>query len=1046
MSLSEEQRRAVERKGQDVCCVAGPGSGKTRVLVERFAWLIGDGMDPGRILAITFTEKAATEIKRRLAERFAGQGTLRERIEHAPVSTVHGFCAALLREHALDAGLDPGFRVLDELEAETLRIESADAVLDEWAIGRTREFRALVDVWACENPAAHLRAVHEALRKGGDVGEQLREMGGFDEGAALEFLASEARALTEMAERNTENRRSKIEALEAWLGWRREMEPLAWVLALSLNRQGLDKGASAQGQRVMAAKEEALAVLAGSMHQPQREVLRSLLLEYDAEYQRRKAAEAAVDFHDLEARTLSLLGRDGPAPREIVERYDAILMDELQDTNPVQWRILDRLRRPGRFFAVGDLNQSIYGFRHADPGLFQSYQERLEAEGREIDRLETNYRSRPGILSFASAVAERSAGVRAHQLIPREAPFAPKSIPVVEIQRFQADPDAGEGASGSEAQWIVYRLEELKRELLVGDPPRPVRWKDMAVLARTKALFGELEAEFAARGIPCAVRRGRNFFDEQEVVDFTNLLRYLASPIDEIALYAVLRSPFFGIGDQEIFIERQQGRFPPAAAAPVLERLLAAREIEPPDRILARFLDERGYLQGLPARVRANASKFLELLRTWHAAAPGQWRKWLADLDALRAAGDETNAPALDDEDAVAVMSIHQSKGLEFPVVVAAFLHKGPANDKDPLAWSAPLGLGVSWRIPGVKDGRLPDAILTAIRRRKQEREDLESQRLLYVAMTRAEEHLILSWSQAGRRGTPPWVQLVESAAGLAWPDAAGTPWMHGGARVSLLTGTPPPPAPGAVAAAGAGAGEGVVEIVPVPPAREAAPGIGVTPLVHFAECPRRHFLGNVAGWPDLREAELSTGARELGDAVHRLLGGLPVVNPPAEALALRDGFLSSQLGRAMAAARRVEREFDFLFHFEGTLLRGVIDLWFEDAGGVTLVDYKTGRSIGDRTMEAYSDQLRFYALALESLTGRLPRRALLYLLHQDRTVEVALGGETRTRCRALLQEWKRAEEEHDWPPRPGAQCEWCSFEGSACPGRALLTGTDEPL
>lgn len=1038
MSLSAEQRRAVERTGQDVCCVAGPGSGKTRVLVERFAWLIGDGMDPARILAITFTDKAATEIKRRLAERFAGQGELRERIEHAPVSTVHGFCAVLLREHALDAGLDPGFRVLDELEAETLRIESADAVLDEWAIGRTREFRELVDAWACENPAAHLRAVHEALRKGGDVGEQLRGMGDFDEEVALEALAAEARELTEIAERNTENRRTKIEAVEAWLGCRREMEPLAWVLALSLNRQGLDKGASAQGQRVMAAKEEALAVLAGSMHQPQREVLRALLLEYDAEYQRRKAAEAAVDFHDLEARTLALLGRDGPAPREIVERYDAILMDELQDTNPVQWRILDRLRRPERFFAVGDLNQSIYGFRHAEPGLFQSYQEKLEAEGREIDRLETNYRSRPGILSFASAVAERSAGVRPHQLIPREAPFAPKSMPVVEIQRFQADPDAGEGASGSEAKWIAYRLEELKRVLQVGDPPRPARWKDMAVLARTKALFGELEAEFAARGIPCAVRRGRNFFDEQEVVDFTNLLRYLASPLDEIALYAVLRSPFFGIADQEIFREKREGRFPPAAAGPVLERLLAARESEPPDRILARFLDERGYLQGCPARVRANAAKFLGLLRTWHSAAPGQWRKWLADLDALRASGDETNAPVLDDEDAVAVMSIHQSKGLEFPVVVAAFLHKGPANDKDPLGWSAGLGLGAAWRMAGVKDGRVPDAILTAIRRRKQEREDLESHRLLYVAMTRAEEHLILSWTQAGKRGTPPWVQLVEGAAGLTWPDAAGTPWLHGGARVSLLTGAPPAPAVGEEVAGGVAAEE-VVEIVPAAAVPEAAPLVGVTALVHFAECPRRHFLGNVSGWPDLREGELSTGARELGDAVHRLLGGLPVENPPAEALALRDGFLESPLGREMSAARRVEREFDFLFHSEGTLLRGVIDLWFMEAGGVTLVDYKTGRSIGEATMEAYSDQLRYYALALEALTGRLPRRACLYLLHQGRTVEVALGGETRERCRAVLGEWKRAQEENEWPPRPGVQCEWCSFEGGACPGRALL-------
>ncbi len=1037
MPLSPAQQATVERTGQDVCCAAGPGSGKTRVLVERFAWLVEQGTLAERILAITFTDKAATEIKQRLGQRFAKRADLREGIERAPVSTVHGFCMRLLQENALEAGLDPQFRVLDELEAEAMRGEAMTAVLDRWAIHRTLEFRALVDAWACHQPAAHLLAIYEAVRKSGPAQEQLRDIGRFDAEGALGRLQREVGELLECASRSTENRRKKMQQVEEWLGRRAAMEPLAWVQSWKINRQGLDPAASAQAERVNAIRDEVLSILAGALHEDQRGALRALLLEFDDEYRRRKRSEGGVDFDDLEEHMLALLGESGPAPREIVERFDAILMDELQDTNPVQWRILSRLRRPGRFFAVGDLNQSIYGFRHADPDLFQGYQESLEAAGLLVDRLETNYRSRPEILEFASRVAGRCAGIRPHALLAREKPFPAKTQPSVEIQRYEP-PGEDEEGEGSEARWIAHRLAQLKQELKVGDPPRPVAWKDMAVLARAATHFGELEQAFIERGIPYTVRRGRNFFDEQEVVDLTNLVRFLADFGDEIALYALLRSPFFGIADQRILQARAEGAFPPPEATEALASLLTGRETQPPDRLIARFLDERGYVREAPARVRANVGKFLRLLRGWHESRPGQWRRWLDDLAALRAAGQEANAAALEEEDAVELMTIHRAKGLEYPVVVIASLHRPPANDKDPLAWSAGMGLGASWRLPGAHKG-IADALLNAIRRRKQEREDLESHRLLYVAMTRAEEHLVLSWSRSARPHA--WAGLVEGALGLSWPDRAGTPWLQEGVRVSMCSGAPGAVGPGPVAAGR----QEFVEITRSEPEPEPAPAVSVTALVHFRECPRRHFLARVAGWPEFREAEDSTGARELGDTVHRLLGGLPVEAPPAEAQALRDTFLRSPLGQNMKRARRLEREFDFMFSFEGTLLRGVIDLWFEDSDGVTLVDYKTGRSIADETMGAYADQLRFYALALEALTGRLPRRAALFLLHQDRAVEVAMDEDLRAGCREVLAVWQEAQVRGDWPARPGKRCEWCPYEGAGCEGRARLALPGSP-
>jgi ATP-dependent helicase/nuclease subunit A len=211
------------------------------------------------------------------------------------------------------------------------------------------------------------------------------------------------------------------------------------------------------------------------------------------------------------------------------------------------------------------------------------------------------------------------------------------------MQRFQADPDAGKRASGSERSGLCYRLEELKRELLVGDPPRPVRWKDMAVLARTAGIICELEAALAARGIPCAVRRGRNFFDEQEVVDFTNLLRFWPSPGDEIALYALLRSPFFGIADQEILYSSGSGAVSARGGGAGAGAAAGGARSEPPDRMIARFLDERGYLQNRrPARLCGPMHKFLRCCGQWHGAAPGQWRRWLATWTRCAPAGEET--------------------------------------------------------------------------------------------------------------------------------------------------------------------------------------------------------------------------------------------------------------------------------------------------------------------------------------------------------------------------------------------------------------------
>lgn len=1025
MKLSEAQRAAVERSGQDACCVAGPGSGKTRVLVERFAWLVGQGLDAERILAITFTEKAATEIKARLVKRFAGEGKKRRAMERAPVSTIHAFCLGLLKEHALAAGVDPEFAVMDEREAEAEQASAMEVVLDRMAAERREEFVAWAEAWPANDMARALRSVYEALRMGGGAKQALRQLAAFDARGAMEAVVEE---LSEMLESSpaaaTEAQRRREAALRAWLEAREGTPALAWLSGFKMDKRGLRAGHPLYDgkERLEARVEAAKSACAGAQFQAERATAREALIEFDEEYQRRKRARAVLDFSDLEERALELLKRDGQVRQATQERYEAILMDELQDTNPVQWEIVNLVRREGRFFAVGDINQSIYGFRHAAPEQFIAYEKGVAEKGGRVDRLEANYRSREEILRAVTAITveQPCAGVAAHQLIAgRKYPEA--RGPFVEVQRVETT----EGTKGGieEALWIARRLREL-HGTPVGDPPRPARYSDMAILARTNKLFDGLEEALERFGIPCTVERGRNFFEAPESLDLTNWLRVIENPGHEIALYGLLRSPFFGISDEELMRLRLKGRRAPEAAEAVIARARALREEIPADLILGRLIDERGYLTHQGPRAKANVDKFLRLLREMDAAAPGDLAGHLEKIDELRATGKEPNAPEVEAADAVRILSVHKAKGLEFPIVVVASMQKKTGGFPDPVCWSAGNGLGMRWRIPGSNEG-VGDPVYEAHRSEVKRREDGEEERLLYVAMTRAEERLILSWTNGKQGG--PWPKLVESGLRVEWPEEANAAVEAGPLRVSRLEGEPELLEP-----VEAGEAAAPVRVRKLEEEREAPAGVAVTSLAVFDACPRRYFLQTALRWPQPGNGG-GTGAMALGTEVHEYLGGLRE-EASEEVRALAGVFEASELGQRAKRAARREQEMDFLVEIGGTLVRGQIDLWFEEEGRGVVVDYKTDQSLSEARLRAYTLQLRLYAAALEKTVGRAPEEAWLFSLRDGVAHAVEVGREARASALRVLEEWREAEKAGEFPLKETGECRWCPYVAGACP------------
>ncbi len=992
MELSAEQLAAVERSGQDVCVVAGPGSGKTRVLVERFAWLVEkQGIDPGRILAITFTEKAARVMKQRLVERFASVPEIREGVERAWVMTIDGFCARLLRENAVEAGLAPDFAILEESAADRMRREAAETALDELFEERPQEMRRLLEALALSTSddgrqvdlAASLIEVHEKMR--------------------LEGVRELPAAVTSPGDAWAEARRLAAEVgreikWQDWRDWVREflelpetVTPRHFELAGQFKPRLLGKNVET-ARRLREVELKRLVtqwIVEWNVGLP--ELLREAVARLDLKYADAKRREASADFADLGERTIELLESDTALRERIAARFGHLLMDELQDTNRLQWRLVELLRRPERFFAVGDINQSIYGFRHADRTVFEEYREELRTRGNKIDELKENHRSHAGILRAVEAVLKDVEGVEARELVAmRNEDCA--TAPIVECLA-----GSGEHAQEMEAELVAGRIADWKYR-------EKRQWGDFAILVRALKSAEPFEQALEKGGIPFLVSGGRTFLEARETLDLMGLLAALVNPLDEIATAGVLRGPLVGWTDEQLLRAGPEGRLREFERLFARVRRLAG--FVAPDQLLARILDECGYLGSLGERARANVDKFLGWIRREYRNRPRPLAELLEDLEALREAQAEAEAPPQQASDAVSIMTIHSAKGLEFPVVFVSALQWQSPQSSPVLMFSREAGFGAKWRNPtGVE--YVKDSAHEALSEKLKQDEKAEEQRLLYVAMTRAEDRLVLSFAR--RKKHPDLLKRIEAVFPNPSEEFAPDTSVEQ-AREAAST-------------------EILLEAPRLNGQHDSS--ASVTDVALFSVCPRKYFLARYAGLRPEPEGA-GTGAIEMGLEVHRALASAKTES--AEAQEFVRQFKTSELGQRMQRATRVEREFDFLLAMEDVVLRGQIDAWFEEAGELVLLDYKTDRD--EAGAQEYSLQLRLYALALEQYAGRIPHRAALCFLRPGRVIDVGLRSEDLESAKDAVRQLAAAQNALEFPLRVGEQCRRCWFYGGDCPAK----------
>lgn len=1099
MKLTPQQDRAVRSWGQgDVCVVAGPGSGKTRVLVERLRWLIANReVPPERVLAITFTEKAASEMRARLVAQSEAGSAERDLFERAHVSTIDAFCNRLLKEHALQAGIDPAFEILDEAESAELLRAAIEQVLDQ-AYAEDRDtvqtFLASYvptgapsrkgDPASLQNDLAALAwrirsygcqpALHEPAPAVADLARSLRD---------LAAARRRHRGLKELADRLSAMADSDARSLQA------QLKETARAI------KGLRKAGAAKAL-VGAIKDDLLpacrAAAVSAVHRHSRQWLLETARRVLAEFSAAKRAAGRLDFDDVLAEAAALLRSDNSPQLQ----YQHVLIDEFQDTNPLQVELVEHLLdahgpdRPVRF-VVGDINQSIYGFRHADQNVFRRYRESLEGRGGEVVRLLDNFRSRAEVLVAAHRMLPGGpgSGVEVHRLTAANR-FPEKAGPSVDVIVVT---DAGRSATQWEAGWLAERLRALKGSLRVADRSageagsRALAWRDMAVLVRTHRLAARFATSLRRLGLPCQTGGGRGLFRAPETAELAAFLRVVRNPRDEISLAAVLKSPLCGIGDDDLLRLRQAGGNLAEALmdtvqggtgwdGPSVERLRRFQELlgatrsdrvaTPARALLARAISSRGYRAYLESREDGEeAIANLDRLLEWIGRRQEQRMEGLDEISAALDRALESGAPTAAlrgqaaGEDAIQILTMHAAKGLEFPVVALASLQSAGGRRPPGMAFSPEHGLGARWRDPSGGDPEGDHAyrlVSGEVKRRASEEED----RLLYVAMTRAEEHLLLSASFAGAARRQHWCKPLFGRLGIKPGQAQeGGPEerLAGDCRFAYQRRTAAPPDE----ATASGALPAPEVLQPLSPSAQADYGAAVTEVAVFAECPRRYFLGHYLGLPrDEGRAQRAappddtgagwhirpdgTDASQFGRDVHlHLAGETDDARPAVRRLA--DRFRHHELGQRADRADRVDRELRFVFALGDHMLRGIVDLLFEEGGKRVLVDYKTDRvRLADmgRFATRHAPQLQLYAAGLAK-SGDPVNEAYLFPLRHGTALPIDIGEGALETARDLVAQFFEAQRQQRYPTRPGERCAGCPFAGGHCPERHQPSGRE---
>ncbi|MBQ9096781.1 MAG: helicase-exonuclease AddAB subunit AddA [Clostridia bacterium] len=1146
-NFTSDQKKAIETLGKDIIVTAAAGSGKTAVLSERVLNIIlNEDTDVTDFLIVTFTNAAAAEMKSRISSKIAdaianGQVSPKKTrhlnrqlslITRASITTIHSFCLDIIRSNFFLLDIDPRFRVLEEGEAELMKISSAEQMLEEMYGGKNPELVSNLCKWlgggnddkliseiikiykfisSFSHPLEWLEIQAEKYNPDNlsDINslEWIKEIKHIYK-IKFEGLVSQAEELkkraleyeiTSYAGTFADDELQLKKLYDAFSDTWDELYAAAYDFAFcKLANKPKDADESAveylknARDKIKDSAKDMVSVISKMSSQSIRQnlvmmyplltCLKDAVCALDRIYSEKKREASALDFGDFEHMALKILrDSENGVAKKLEDKYKYILVDEYQDCNPVQEELFSLIsRKVGgescNMFMVGDIKQSIYKFRQADPEIFidKSMRYSNENSGGEKISLNKNFRSSNAVLDYVNHIFSRIMSTNvgemeytdSEKLYYREdSPPAVTDKDKCELIIASSDTDTEcENKYELEAKVISSRISKLINE--------GYKYKDIVILYRGMGQKSEaLEQEFKSLGIPYYLDSRRGYFETLEVGLFLSILRIIDNPLSDIPLTGVLRSPLFNFDENDLVKIRysKKGMLFDALksystrddetalkCADFLNKLSKWRDSvisKPIAEFVPYILNESGldiFAAGLPGGKQrcANLNLMTEHAKSFSAASGGGLFGLLEYMDRLQVHSDSGSAKTLSESsNVVRIMTIHKSKGLEFPVVFLAGCHtKFHSSDySGNLLLHRKLGLGVE---AYDFDNRVHYPLVSkeAIKEKIHIENISEEMRVMYVAMTRAKQKLICtavvsdvskmmddmeSMSYDCERIPLPF--MVRSGAYLDW--------LAYSLMDEIILNTSP---------------DTNVSFNEIP-IEEMDKKTDVTinsdvrealeykyPYVSSSSMPTKFSVSELKrrfDYEDALSAKLSAktvlkssvldsdfhiSSAEAGIINHLALRHMPIKNVTEETVneccrelvnagLLKEeellyvnvsaiaGFFESPLGKRLSNAEKVFREESFNIlvpqsdisgnqyapEEDKVLIQGIIDCMFIENGQVIVIDFKTDKSLSEETENMYKTQLELYAQAAEKITKLPCREKYLYMLNKGTTINI---------------------------------------------------------
>ncbi|MDO4745175.1 MAG: helicase-exonuclease AddAB subunit AddA [Bacillota bacterium] len=1139
MRWTEAQQQTIDTRDKNILVSAAAGSGKTAVLIERIKRLMLDGkVDIDKFLITTFTKAASAEMRERLEKAIheemkkpdTDKTFLRRQLvlmPNANISTFHTFAIEVLRKYFYLTDLEPGFRIGDEIEVSIMKREAADALFEERFEEDYDAFTEFLKKHSSDRSERNIKeniiTLYDNLRSIPDYKEWaaertalMAETSPIDALGLLEYMEEQCVSAYNKAVESFEKATDMLEeaGLEKLYGKTREdLENLyawkssedygslegfnRWYAGIKFNQMRAtkdekedyefikDKVSAYRDKGKNALKDISKKYLTVTVEESDREIniahkdtsyAVSLIIRLEEIFKEMKREKNMIDFDDVMHYAIDIL-RDEKAASEYRSKFQYIFIDEFQDSNMLQETIASKICRTNNLFMVGDVKQSIYKFRLAEPEIFKAkyalYARDEEKESIKID-LNSNFRSKMTVTSLVNNVFhglmdgyDENAELKC--TVPEDYPGIKPQLNIIR------NPYKEDGIMDN-TQLEVHHAVRLVKESLgteIFDMKkgifRPVEYKDIAVLSRNKAMVGDLERALNNAGIPAYGETEGGYFDTVEVQVFINILKVIDNSRQDIPLISVMRCPIFGFNMKElasIRIFSPEGAYHEALrayaeqgpdeairmkAADLLGKIAYWKQLKDTislEELVRTLLYDTGYYDycsGLPVGKQRiyNLRLLMERAGSFEKDNYSGLYGFLSYLEAMR-----TSKKTLSEaktvsagENLVQVLTVHKSKGLEFPVIILVGTGKQIRAKGSGSAGAVHKDIGIGLPLVNKEEKWRKKTLIQKVIDSKKAAEEYEEEiRILYVALTRAMDRLVITG--VIKDGEEP---DEDNDSPKSYMDMLYGPMLDVGGEIIFCDGLDE------TEEASAQNRRKLSEIYarsrdidsksraniideilsyeyPYGELDKVKSKYSVTELnkltidEDFTDKEVKSFEG-ILPQPKFSGQKEMLNAAETGTVMHLLMErtdfatalqkGAPYVLQIADGL-LESGELSEAeravinienaaaffrepVGKRAACALRVEKEREFILRKEidgaGAIVQGIIDCYFEEEDGLVLVDYKNS-FMGDRVteediVERYRAQIELYKEALEGAEDKQVKEAYLYLFEPKKFVEV---------------------------------------------------------